>query len=124
TGASITGATGPTGPTGETGDPGQAGGAVLSAFWTYNATTTLPPATGQLRSNHATTPTTLWIHETDTDGFSRILGLSSIATGNRIFLRAANGTQQNLTISGTPMDSGVYWTIPVTVNDGSITKGA
>src|SRR6266850_664761 len=54
----TTGPAGATGPTGPQGDLGEAGGALLAAFWTFNATTTAPPATGQVRSNSGNT--TLW----------------------------------------------------------------
>ena len=30
----------------------------------------------------------------------------------------------DLEVTGTPVDSGTYWTIPVTVTTGSVTKGA
>jgi hypothetical protein len=126
------GATGPTGPTGPAGadstvpgpkgDQGEAGGSLLSAFWTFNATTSLPPATGQVRSNAGLT--TLWVHKTDTDGFDRSVGLGTITATGTILVRAANGSSVDLSITGAPLDSGAYFTFPVTVTRGSITKGA
>lgn len=136
--STVPGPTGPTGPTGpagadstvagpqgETGDPGPAGGALLAAFWTFNAALTAPPASGSMRTDHATIPTTLVIHETDADGFTRTVGLGTVATGTKILVRSANGSTGNWTVSGTPTDSGVYWTFPVTVDAGSgtVTKG-
>jgi hypothetical protein len=122
--AGATGATGPAGAIGATGDPGEAGGAILAAFWTYNATSTAPPAVGQVRSNSASTPTSLWVHKTDTDGFDRTAGLTTITAGQKILVRAANGTKQDLLITGTPTDSGTYYTFTVSVVTGTITRGA
>jgi len=67
---------GPTGATGAKGDPGEPGGALLSAFWTFNATTSAPPAVGQMRTD--ATVTTLWVNESDADGFNRAAGLATI----------------------------------------------
>ena len=118
----VTGAPGPTGATGEKGDPGEPGGSLLTAFWTFNATTTAPPSTGQVRTNAGNT--TLWIAEVDTDGMNRAAGLATAEAGDTIIVRAANGTAMDLLITGAPVDSGVYWTIPVSVTTGSVTKGA
>lgn len=95
---------------------------MLSAFWTFNSTTTSPPAAGQVRSNAG--PTNLWVHETDADGFDRSAGLATITVGTTIYVRAANGTDANYLVSGTPVDNGVWWTFPITVLTGVITKGA
>lgn len=127
----LTGATGAQGPKGDTGaqgpagPPGPAGSggiALLSAFWTYSNTTTAPPGNGQLRTNDPIT--TLWLAEVDTDGFDRQLGLGMPQLGDRVLLRAANGTRADLTITGAPVDSGTYWTFPVRVDSGAATKGA
>lgn len=123
--AGSTGPEGPEGdpgPAGEQGDPGPAGGSLLSAFWTYATATTSPPSSGQMRTNSPIT--TLWINETDTDGFLRPLGLGQVTTGTRVLVRGANGTVAEWLVSGTPVDSGTYWTIPVTVTSGVVTKGA
>ena len=110
------------GPQGEKGDPGEPGGSLLTAFWTYASTTTAPPASGQARTNSPIT--TLWLAETDTDGMNRAAGLATAEAGDTIIVRAANGTAMDLLISGTPVDSGTYWTFPVTVTTGTVTKGA
>jgi hypothetical protein len=110
------------GPPGDKGDPGEPGGALLSAFWTYATNTAAPPSSGQIRSDAGMT--TLWVNETDTDGMARALGLATAEVGDTIILRAANGTAANLLIAGTPLDSGTYWTFPVSITTGSITKGA
>jgi hypothetical protein len=107
---------------GSQGDPGPAGGSILSAFWQFSSTTTAPPGSGQVRSDAGFT--TLWVHETDTDGFDRTLGLNTVTVNSTILVRASNGTAVDLKVTGTPVDSGVYRTIPVTVTSGSITKGA
>ena len=116
---------GPPGADGPQGDPGPAGGALLAAFWTFNATHAAPPATGQVRIDNTTTPTTVWIHETDTDGFARAMGLDEGAvSGHGIMMRGANGMAANLTITGTPTDAGSYRVIPVTKTSGAITTGS
>jgi hypothetical protein len=127
-----TGATGPQGPTGATGadstvpgpqgDPGPAGGSLLSAFWTFNMATSTPPINGQVRSDSPITQ--LWVSETDTDGMNRSIALAIPVVGNLIYVRAANGTFVDLKITGTPVDNGTWWTYPVTVLRGAITKGA
>ena len=68
--------------------------------------------------------TTLWVAEVDTDGMNRAAGLATAELGDTIIVRAANGTAMDLLITGTPTDSGTYWTIPVSVTTGSVTKGA
>lgn len=122
----ATGATGPTGPAGATGaqgDPGEPGGALLSAFWTYATATTAPPSGGQMRTD--ATLTTLWVNETDTDGFNRAGGLATIDATTTILVRGANGTTFDLDVTGTPVDNGAYWTIPVAViGTATLTKGS
>jgi len=116
------GATGAEGPQGPQGDPGEPGGSLLAAFWTFNATTSAPPASGQIRTNVGTT--TLWINETDADGMARAVGLATAEAGDTIIVRATHGTAMDLVITGTPVDSGTYWTFPVSITTGSVTKGA
>jgi hypothetical protein len=116
------GPAGPIGPTGEKGDPGEPGGALLSAFWTYASTTTAPPSNGQMRTDSPIT--TLWVAETDTDGMVRTAGLATAEVGDTLIVRAANGTSMDLLITGPPVDSGTYFTIPVSVISGTVTKGA
>jgi hypothetical protein len=116
------GPAGPTGPTGPQGDPGEPGGALLSAFWTYATATTAPPSSGQIRTDAGLT--TLWINETDTDGYNRAVGLATITETTTILVRAANGTAMDLNITGPPVDNGTYWTIPISVISGAVTKGA
>ena len=127
----ATGSTGPTGPTGSTGatgsqgdkgDPGEPGGSLLTAFWSYATNTSAPPSNGQARTD--TGLTTLWLSELDTDGMNRAMGLATAQVGDTIIVRAANGTAMDLAITGTPVDSGTYWTFPVTVTTGTVTKGA
>ena len=62
--------------------------------------------------------------ETDTDGYNRPVGLATIAAGSTILVRAANGTAMDLLLTGTPTDNGTYWTLPVSVTTGTVTKGA
>jgi hypothetical protein len=106
---------------GPQGDPGEVGGSLLAAFWTFNPTTTAPPAVGQVRSNAGNT--TLWVHKTDTDGFTRTAGLATVAVGNLVYVRAQNGTALNLSITAIA-DSGTYMTFTTTVVSGTLTKGA
>ena len=118
----VAGETGSTGPTGEKGDPGEPGGSLLTAFWTYATNTTAPPSGGQARTNSPIT--TLWLSETDTDGMVRSFGLGTAEVGDTIIVRAANGTAMDLLITGTPTDAGTYWSFPVSVTSGTVTKGA
>ena len=55
---------------------------------------------------------------------NRAAGLATAEAGDTIIVRAANGTAMDLLITGTPVDSGTYWTIPVSVTTGTVTKGA
>ena len=68
--------------------------------------------------------TNLWINETDTDGFNRSVGLATIVENSTVLVRAANGTAMDLKVDGPPVDNGTWWTLPVTVLSGSVTKGA
>lgn len=124
--AGATGATGPQGdpgPAGPQGDPGEAGGSLLSAFWSYATATTTPPTGGQMRTD--TGLANLYVAEVDTDGFNRSVGLAAVAgSANKILVRAANGTAMDLRITGAPVDNGTWWTFPVAVISGTVTKGA
>ena len=55
---------------------------------------------------------------------NRAAGLATAEAGDTIIVRAANGTAMDLLITGTPVDSGTYYTIPVSVTTGTVTKGA
>ena len=55
---------------------------------------------------------------------NRAAGLATAEAGDTIIVRAANGTAMDLLITGTPVDSGTYCTIPVSVTTGTVTKGA
>ena len=118
----IQGPQGDPGPAGEKGDPGEAGGSLLSAFWQFSSTTTAPPASGQVRTNAGNTQ--MWVAEVDTDGYNRQVGLATVAASSQVLVRAANGTAMDLQITGTPVDNGTYWTFPVSVITGAVTKGA
>ncbi len=117
------GPAGPTGPGGDKGDQGEAGGSLLSAFWQYSNTAGTPPGSGQMRTNSPTI-THLYVHETDTDGFHREVGLGSIASGGTILVRCANGTSMDLLVTGVPIDMGLWWDLPVSVLTGLATKGS
>lgn len=113
---------GPGGPPGAPGDPGEPGGTLLSAFWQYSSTSGLPPGSGQMRSN--TPLTELYIHEIDTDGYDRHVGLGMVSSAAQILVRATNGTSMDLQIEGPPVDNGTYWTFPVSILTGLATKGS
>lgn len=115
------GPTGPAGPEGPEGDPGPPGGSIITASWQYSSTDTPPPGGGQMRTNAAMT--TLWVNETDTDGFNRSAGLATIITGSTLLVRGANGGAADWKVTGTPIDSGTYWTFPITVLSGSVSEG-
>ena len=55
---------------------------------------------------------------------NRAMGLATAEVGDSIIVRAANGTAMDLTITGTPVDAGTYYTFPVSVTTGTVTKGA
>ena len=55
---------------------------------------------------------------------NRAAGLATAEAGDTIIVRAANGTAMDLLITGAPVDSGTYYTIPVSVTTGTVTKGA
>lgn len=112
---------GPAGPEGERGDPGPAGGSTISAFWQYSSTDTPPPGGGQLRTS--ADMRTLWVNEIDTDGFNRSAGLATIAVGTTLLVRGANGGTADWEVTGTPVDSGSYWTFPITVLNGNVSEG-
>jgi hypothetical protein len=116
------GAQGEPGPQGEQGDPGQAGGSILAAFWQYSSTGTSPPGGGQVRTNTALD--TMWVAETDTDGFTREVGLGSVDAGHQVYVRGANGMAADFDITSTPTDNGTYWTFPVSLVRGSVNKGS
>jgi hypothetical protein len=116
----IQGLTGATGPQGDAGEPG---GSLLSAFWSYASQTATPPTNGQIRTDAGLTE--LYVAEVDTDGMNRASGLATAAgSGVSILLRAANGTSMDLAITGAPVDNGTWWTFPISVTTGSVTKGA
>lgn len=110
------------GPPGDPGIPGEPGGSLLSAYWAYATATVSPPTGGQMRTNSPITQ--LYVNETDTDGFNRPLGLASVGVGTAVYVRAANGTSMDLLITGAPTDNGTWWTFPVSVTTGAVTKGA
>lgn len=113
---------GPSGAAGQTGDPGEPGGTLLSAFWQYSSTAGTPPGSGQMRTN--TPITELYVHQTDTDGMNREVGLGTIADNSTILVRAANGTSMDLLVTDVPIDMGVWWKFPVSVATGAVTKGS
>jgi len=95
---------------------------LLSAFWQFATATTPPPAAGNMRCNAGVTQ--LYIAKFDTDGFDRSNGLLIASGAASIYIRGANGGKMNLTITGTPTDSGTYWTYPVAIDSGVPQKGA
>lgn len=117
------GVAGPAGPEGPAGPPGPTptGLMKMMSFWQYSATAGLPPATGQLRTDSPIT--TLWISETDTDGYVRAPSLADIAVGDVMLLRGTNGMTLDLRVSGPATDEGTYRAFPVTVIAGVENKG-
>jgi hypothetical protein len=114
---------GPSGAAGQTGDPGEPGGTLLSAFWQYSNTAGTPPGSGQMRTNGPPI-TELYVHQTDTDGFNREVGLGTIADNSTILVRAANGTSMDLLVTDVPIDMGLWWKLPVSVATGTASKGS
>ena len=88
----------------------------------FATNTSAPPSNGQIRTNAGNT--LLWIAELDTDGYNRAVGLGTVTPTSTILVRAANGTAMDLQITGAPVDNGAYWTFPVSVISGTVTKGA
>jgi len=120
-GSAIIATTVAEGPAGPAGPPG---GAYLWSQWTFNQTTTAPPASGGLRLNNTTfaTSTLLWISETDRDGLDRSAGLSVAVVGDQLMLQSQQGRAVFNITSVT--DSGTYRTFGVTLADSSGTRPA
>jgi hypothetical protein len=93
-------------------------GGMSTAEYTYIATTTPPPSTGQLRGNSATQSaiTSFYLSDTNAVGIDITNALKLIAGGVKILVQdktnAAN--VQYYVTSGAAVDNGAYFTIPVT----------
>ena len=107
-------------------------------FYTRQATmlydcstaTTLPPANGQVRINAAATQ--IYVHRIDRGGYNRQAWLDFIvaatnqkSNGVRIRMRGAQGAVYELRTNSlaTYTATGTYYTIPVSVVSGTVTKG-
>jgi hypothetical protein len=125
TGLGITGATGAqgipgtavnTGATGPQGTPGSS-----TAFFPYNASTNTspPPATTQIRWNNATqiNSTELYINMTDVGGTDVDLFLANLRQGDSFIIQsqALSDDFQKWLITGTPVFTTNYWTLPVSL---------
>ncbi len=101
--------------------------------YTYNSTTSTPPASATFRMNSATpsSVTLIWINDTDAGGFSLstvFFGSTILDTGYILQVRAVASrltNYQRYTVSGTPTHTGAYTIVPVTFLDsaGSIANG-
>ena len=102
------------------------GGSVTTLDFTYNSTTSAPPANGQFRLNNATpsSATVIYLHHTtaaSTDASK--LELYAIKVGTVIYIQDKNDSTKVAlyTVNAAPTDFAAYMQIPVTWNDGSAT---
>ena len=106
---------------GEWTQPPGGGGAAGHASFTYNATTSAPPAAGGIRMNNVNqlSVTQLWISQTDVDGLDVTIGLAKILAGHQVYIQdyddASKWVKYNVTSAA---DSGAYFTYGVTYASG------
>ena len=99
------------------------GGAAGHASFVFNATTTAPPASTQIRMNNAsqTAATTLWVSKDDFNGLDVSVGLAKILPGHQIYLQdyddASKWVKYNVTAA---VDSGVYHTFTIAYQSGPV----
>ena len=108
--------TGATGPSGEQGPPGSS-----TAFFPYNASTNTspPPGNTQIRWNNATqiNSTEVYINMTDVGGTDVDLFLANLRQGDSFIIQsqALSDDFQKWLITGTPVFTTDYWTLPVSL---------
>lgn len=90
--------------------------------YTYNVTTTAPPATGEYRTNRApedlVTVTTLWLSFTNADAQDiKTEIMTKLVAGRDIEIRHKTypGVVNQLLVTGPPVDNVTYATIPVSM---------
>jgi hypothetical protein len=122
----ASGGGGPQGFQGATGPQGQNG--ISISYYKYNARTnsqTPPPSNSQIMWNNATqiNSTTLYIDHLTRDSIDIDVFLSLIKTGDSLVIQDENDSTrfQKWTVSGTPTQTLVYTSIPVTYVNGGYT---
>ena len=101
--------------------PPPAGVGTGHVSFTYNATTTAPPATQQLRMNNATQSavTHLYVSDHDWDNLDVTIGLGKILAGQQIYIQdfddASRWVKYNVTAA---VDVGAYFDFTVTYHSG------
>jgi hypothetical protein len=125
-GFAIRGATGSTGPTGSTGSAGQAG---FGIRYTFNTTTSGPPASGQIRFNNGTiaSVTQLFLHESDRNSAAISTVLANIPDGSSLIVFDESNSANYAFFSLTSQtDNGSDRTLTVTYlgHNGSFSNGA
>jgi len=106
----------PSGREGVVGAPG------LGMRYTYSATTTAPPSSGQLRLNNATiaSVTSIFVHETDRNGGAISSILAAIGNGSIVMLADESNPDLYAYFTVTAQaDNGAYRTLTVTYITGT-----
>lgn len=102
---------------------GAGAGGSAPGEWAFNNATAEPPGGGQIRLNNATqaSATKIYIAETTATGVDVANALRfNLKVGSQIYLQNKdNSSQWHLfNITGTPVDDGTYWDVPVTFAEG------
>ena len=80
--------------------------------YSYTTSTTPPPSTGDILIN--ATSTTIWMHETDANGYFQGVLLERIRRGDLILLRDTSSNYAIYQATADTINQGVYVEIPVT----------
>ena len=92
-------------------------GGLSTGEYSFIATITPPPSTGQMRFNHATQSlaTQIFLHDINAVGVDISNGLRLITPGNRILVqdKADSSKYQYYFATGNAIDNTSFWTIPV-----------
>ena len=88
----------------------------------FRTSTSEPPASGELRLDNVaqSTATTLWLSKTTDPGGDASLILGLLGTGSVLLIQDQNDSSsaQAYDVTGAPLDSGSYMTLPVTWREG------
>lgn len=119
------GSAGPTGPQGPEGPQGPAGAsnALYTATWTWTTKTTDANTAGQIGVNAATwaASTQLNISQQKADNADVLPYLARITIGDELRVQMKTDATRfgHFTVTGTPVDMGTWWRIPVALLSGS-----
>jgi hypothetical protein len=93
------------------------GGISGLGFWRYRTEITTPPASGQIRFDNAdpTLASEFYLHEVNSAGTDVSGFLALVAIGAVFYIQLQGDSGRYIIVEvGTPVDSGVYWTFPIT----------